>query len=354
MLNGEPFTRYNLRALYPFAHQIIVVEGACPGAAEQATADGHSTDGTLELLRRFQSEEDPEGKLSVVTAEDEGHPDGFWPGEKDEMSQAYGRRATGDLLWQVDVDEFYQPRDMARVLERLDRDRSIQAVTLKQRTFWGDLNTWCDGFFVRRGAEIYRRVFRWQPGYTYAAHRPPTVLDEDGRDLHEGKVLCGRRLARQGVLLYHYSLLFPQQAINKTAYYESAAWSRQEEAAAWGRQISQQVADPFRVHNCTQFVSWLNEYQGEHPPEVHAMWEDVLAGRTRAAPRQMDDVQQLMGAPGFRLKRAILRSCAPWDALWYRLRVRWGKFRRRHHATLSHATPGARHAISRSADGSGS
>ena len=28
VLNGEPFTRHNLRALYPFAHQIIVVEGA--------------------------------------------------------------------------------------------------------------------------------------------------------------------------------------------------------------------------------------------------------------------------------------------------------------------------------------
>ena len=27
VFNGEPFTRYCLRALYPFAHEIIVVEG---------------------------------------------------------------------------------------------------------------------------------------------------------------------------------------------------------------------------------------------------------------------------------------------------------------------------------------
>ncbi len=27
VLNGEPFTRYCLRSLYPFAHEIIVVEG---------------------------------------------------------------------------------------------------------------------------------------------------------------------------------------------------------------------------------------------------------------------------------------------------------------------------------------
>ena len=47
--------------------------------------------------------------MTLVTAEDEGHPDGFWPGEKDEQSRAYASRATGDYLWQVDVDEFYRP-----------------------------------------------------------------------------------------------------------------------------------------------------------------------------------------------------------------------------------------------------
>jgi hypothetical protein len=31
VLNGEPFMRYNLQAIYPFAHQIIVVEGAVEG-----------------------------------------------------------------------------------------------------------------------------------------------------------------------------------------------------------------------------------------------------------------------------------------------------------------------------------
>ena len=42
VLNGMPFVPYNLLALYPFAHQIIVVEGAAPGAAGIATPAGHS------------------------------------------------------------------------------------------------------------------------------------------------------------------------------------------------------------------------------------------------------------------------------------------------------------------------
>ena len=35
VLNGEPFTRYCLRSLYPFAHEIIVVEGAVTAAVWQ-------------------------------------------------------------------------------------------------------------------------------------------------------------------------------------------------------------------------------------------------------------------------------------------------------------------------------
>ncbi|MDX9763319.1 MAG: glycosyltransferase family A protein, partial [Desulfomonilia bacterium] len=88
VLNGEPFTRYCLRQIYPHAHQIIVVEGAAPAARNISTSDGHSTDGTLQVLRDFQQYEDPDRKITIITAEDEGHPDGFWPGEKDEQSRA--------------------------------------------------------------------------------------------------------------------------------------------------------------------------------------------------------------------------------------------------------------------------
>ena len=121
-----------------------MVEGAAPGAVNIATADGHSRDGTLEVLRRFKADEDPDDKLTIVTAEDDGHPDGFWPGEKDEQSRAYASRATGDYLWQVDIDEFYLARDMESILAMLAADPSIDAMTFRQVTFWGGLD------YVRR------------------------------------------------------------------------------------------------------------------------------------------------------------------------------------------------------------
>ena len=37
VLNGEPFVRHTLRAIYRYAYEIIVVEGATPGARNIAT-----------------------------------------------------------------------------------------------------------------------------------------------------------------------------------------------------------------------------------------------------------------------------------------------------------------------------
>lgn len=139
VLNGEPFTRYCLRSIYPFAHEIIVVEGGSWGAID-STKNGHSTDGTLDILRDFKDKEDPDNKILIVTAEDEGYLDGFWPGDKDEQSQAYAKRATGNYLWQVDVDEFYRIEDIQKIIRRLRDDPTISGMSFKTLCFWGDSN----------------------------------------------------------------------------------------------------------------------------------------------------------------------------------------------------------------------
>ena len=189
VLNGEPFVRYTVRAIYPYAHEIIVVEGATPGARNIATPGGHSRDSTLESLHDFKANEDPNDKLQIVTR------DGFWS-EKDEMSQAYAERATGDYLWQVDVDEFYQPADMETVLEMLEADPSITAVSFDTITFWGAPCYYVDSWYLRRGAAEYHRLFKWGAGYRYVTHRPPTVVDKHGRDQREGRWVRGSGTAK--------------------------------------------------------------------------------------------------------------------------------------------------------------
>jgi hypothetical protein len=313
VLNGEPFTSYTLRSLYRFAHEIIVVEGAAPGAVNIATAEGHSLDGTLAELRRFKREEDPEGKVTIVTAEDEGHPSGFWPGEKDEQSRAYAKRATGNYLWQVDIDELYRAEEMARVIGMLRDDPTITAVTFKQITFWGGLGYTADGWYLRRGATYYHRLFRWGPGYVYASHRPPTVVDPEGHDLRAGNWLRGEDLARQGIHLYHYSLLLPKQVIEKSDYYGHATWSKRPGAVAWAQDAFLRLGRPYRVHNVYDFPSWLERYAGPHPEQITRMIDDLA--RTRPGElRDTADIERLLRSRWYGLGRRAFKALDRVDA----------------------------------------
>ena len=98
-------------------------------------------------------EEDVDDKVRIVVR------DGFWS-EKDEQSQAYADKATGDYLWQVDIDEFYQPADISTVLTMLKDNPDITEVSFKQTTFWGGFDHVVDGWYLRRWNEICHRIFR--------------------------------------------------------------------------------------------------------------------------------------------------------------------------------------------------
>jgi len=317
VLNGEPFTRYNLRALYPFAHQIIVVEGATPAAAGIATPQGHSRDNTLEIVQSFQRDEDPDGKVILVTAEQEGHPDGFWPGEKDQMSHAYATRVTGDYLWQVDVDEFYQPEEMNRMVAYLQANPDVTAATFKMITFWGGIDYLADGWFLRRGEDQYHRLFKWNTGYRYAAHRPPTVVDERGVDLRKIKWLAASDTNKLGIRLYHYSLVFPKQVAEKTEYYQNVDWARRTKALQWAEESYETLQRPYRVHNIYKYPSWLERFSGEHPPEILALQRDLRQGHLAIELRSAADIEQLLKSPGYRAGRTLLKVLTPGYLLYY-------------------------------------
>jgi hypothetical protein len=333
VLNGEPFTRYCLRAIYPVAHEIIVVEGACPGAAGVATPDGHSTDSTLETLRRFQVEEDPDGKLRIVTR------DGFWS-EKDEQSQAYAARATGDYLWQVDIDEFYRPEDLVAVLRMLRDDPTISAVSFRELKFWGWFDYSVDGWYSRRGANIYHRLFKWGPGYSYATHRPPTVLDPEGWNLRELSWLRGEELARRGIFLYHYALLLPKQVLNKGEYYGKAAWSAGKAGTQrWAEEAFVQLRRPYGVHNVAGYPSWLERFSGSHPPAAEELRAALLSGSTGEQLRPTADIERLLRSPRYALGRSLLklleRPMRPLDKPYRRWRARLERLRRDPAASLA-------------------
>lgn len=317
VLNGEPFIRYTLRALYPYAHEIIVVEGATGGAKNVATADGHSRDTTLTTLYQFKAEEDPDDKLIIITQ------DGFWS-EKDEMSQAYAQRATGDYLWQVDVDEFYQPDAIEAVVQLLRDNPEITAVSFKTITFWGAPDYAVDGWYLRRGAEVYHRLFKWGDGYTYVTHRPPTVHNTDGQDMRDLHWIIA------DVPMYHYSLLLPKQVLEKCDYYSNAEWAKRQGALDWANNAYLSLKRPFHVHNIEEYPSWLYRYEGTHPPQVIAMWGDL--SQSDYAIRQTDDIEQLLDSVWYRVARlVVMRGNQP--------ALLWKQFKRRAKATLARLIP---------------
>jgi hypothetical protein len=316
VLNGEPFLRYNLRSIYRFAHQIIVVEGASPLAACIANPQGHSTDTTLETLYDFKASEDPENKITIVTAEDCGHPNGFWPGEKDEQSRAYSVRTSGDYLWQVDVDEFYRDADMMAVLEMLRDDPGITAVSFKQLTFWGGFDYVVDSWYLRSGADIYHRLFKWQPGYCYRTHRPPTVVDALGNDLRKIQWITGDELYRHGIKLYHYSLLFPKQVVEKALYYSTGPWGAYSRwsayssgVLAWARyNFLGRITRPFQMHNVHSYASWIKRFDGDHPEQVQSLRSNLETGQITITCRNNSDVEELLRSRKYQLGIRILEK----------------------------------------------
>lgn len=302
VLNGEPFVHYNLLTLYPFAHEIIIVEGAVIGAKGVSTADGHSQDSTLDTIHTFKANHDTDDKVILITK------DRFWE-EKDEMSQAYADVATGDYLWQVDSDEFYRSKDMKAIIQLLQNDPTISAVSFKMLTFWGNLDTITDGWYLRRGADIYHRLFKWGEGYQYVTHRPPTVVDEHGIDLRDKNWIDGTALAKQGIVMYHYSLLFPKQVYEKNTYYQSAGWSknRRNKALEWTEQVYIKLQNPFRVHNVYDYPSWLERYIGEHPQYVLQMWQDIDAGIIDIERRPNHDINALLDTTSYQIQRFFIR-----------------------------------------------
>lgn len=294
VLNGEPFTRYCLRSLYPFAHQIVVVEGGHEDTRAVATPDGHSIDGTLDALRRFKAEEDPLDKLEIVTR------DGFWP-KTDELgrhrthqSRAYAERATGDYLWQVDIDEFYRPEDMQAVIAMLRERRDVSAVSFRTRSFFGGLRYVAESWDHLDGTRDFNRLFRWGPGYSYVTHEPPTVVDDRGRDLRTLHWVRADDMARRGVFLYHYESLIPWQVEQKVRIYQDEKPDWCAGLVDWAQSSYFHLHHPYRVHREYRSPSWLRRFDGSHPPEAVRMMSDVVMGRTIQSPRGTEDIESLL------------------------------------------------------------
>lgn len=323
VLNGEPFIGYNLRAIYPYAHQIIVVEGAVPASRVNATPDGHSVDTTIETIKRFQREEDPDEKLVLVTAEIAGKPDGFWT-EKDEMSEAYANKTTGNILWQVDVDEFYLPEDINKIIELFASDDKIKTASFTTLYFWGGPTFIMDGFSFRTTDQIVHRIFRWNKRFQYISHRPPTVIDENFINLRDLGYLSHVHTANMGIVMYHYDMLLPLQAERKSQYYRNVDWHSLEGSRIldWKSKVYDQLLHPFHIYSVYTHFSWLKRFKGNHPPIIQEMMEDIKCGKWPSISlRKTDDIERMLNGLSFRLSLPLVKAIVMAQVVIYKIKI---------------------------------
>lgn len=306
VLNGEPYTKYCLRSIYQFAHEIIVVEGGSKKAIDQAP-EGHSVDGTLKALQKFKEQEDTENKVQIVTR------DGFWE-EKTEQSQAFAERATGDYIWQVDIDEFYKPDDIETIIEMLKSDSSITAVSFKTINFWGGFHSVLDGWdYCINNSDEFHRLFKFGEGYTYREHRPPTVYDPTGCCTRSIHWIRGNELAKKGIFLYHYSFVFPHQVSNKTRYYDRHDYSTKR--STWYKNNYLKITRPFHIYHDQTMPSWLYKFKGTHPPEINNLIYSMNKNNHLIECRSNNDIEKLVNSFWYQLAILILRMMSK-PRLW--------------------------------------
>ncbi|MEX1248243.1 MAG: hypothetical protein WEA61_07135 [Anaerolineales bacterium] len=301
------------------------MEGATRAAKSLATSDGHSTDGTREMLAEFGTRHDPGKKLRVITAADEGFVDGFWP-EKDEMSQAYAKRISGQWLWQVDSDEFYMNDDMQAVLNILDREDEIATISFPYHEFFGGFHSLITGQWHLYEHRLFHRVFRWDPGYRYLAHRPPTVLDTYGVDLREKHWISSPKNRDRPILLFHYSYVFPKQAQQKVGYYSHVDWtSAFRRNKHWFEESYQRLRRPmFLGEKGWPNLQWLEPYRGEHPEAIIALQRDLAVGKLNEPMRAAGDIERLMKSPLYLVQQIIARRLL---VVYWPLRLIWKAIR---------------------------
>ncbi len=267
VINGEPFIKYNLENLYPHAHEILIVEGAVEKYRHAATPDGHSLDDTVKIIKEFP---DPLNKIKLIQRE------GFWP-EKDEMSNAYMERCTGDFIWQIDVDEFYHPEDIEKVRAFLSENPDVTRVELQTINFWHGFKAVMQGASYCFGADKFRRIFKFKPGYRFVTHRPPTVVDRDGNTCCDRKVVSADEISKTlQVYMYHYSYVFEEGVKSKADYYSRMGWGGGcEKGAKWADNEWSHLINPLRIHLIDFPPSWIVPFEGEHPEVIHKMLQEI-------------------------------------------------------------------------------
>lgn len=282
MHNEEEFAFAVLSSIYNEVDRILVIEGAVQNRPN-ATEDGHSTDRTVEILRDFKANHDPDNKLVIISIKKP------WK-NLEEMKQTFlDMSVPGDWILINDADEFYRPEDIRRLRKAIDLNPHACEFVPNFLHFYGDFK-----HIAVPGPEWqpqHQRIFKYVRGMKYNSH--PVVTDPVGHCTYFSPHYQPRRVMLSDFFIWHYGYArknMTEIMKQKQAYYEKELVAHGEA----NKKFDQKVADWF---DDSEFVL---SFDGAHPDAIKHMYFSDTPVRGRVVGNWQEDRfynQVLKGKP---------------------------------------------------------
>ena len=206
VINCDDIITHQLASIYKHADEIIIIEGAYE-KFKYSAPNATSTDLTVNKIINFP---DPEKKIKLRT-----HNVFFE--DRAQMCSEIITHTTGDVLFQIDVDEFYHDETHTFVRDKFNRDHELDEISFMFIDFFFDQSLYILGT-EQKGLNNVRRVFRLKDANKFHNQRPPVLEGPNGIILPR-KVLDGKELRNLGHCMYHATIISMRQIKEKTDYY---------------------------------------------------------------------------------------------------------------------------------------
>lgn len=265
VLNGEPFIWYQLNSIYGHAHEIIIVEGAYKKFAH-AAKDYRSTDNTVNIIKTYP---DPQKKIKFIMRD-------YYYDDRVGMCSEFMVDLTGDVLWQVDVDEFYCNETHRYVKDLFESDEELDQIAFNFVDYYAGFDWVIEGYDEALLDVI--RVNRIYPGMLWSSQRPPT-LELNGKKLIPRKKIYGKEMLFAGHLMHNATMLFDAQVRDKFKYYanmwpKSVTGSKDWLEASW-----EKFEIKFCVSGMLNTLTYLVPRTAALPEGLEEMEVDISRGK---------------------------------------------------------------------------
>lgn len=262
VLNGEPFIHFQLKSIYEFAFEIIIVEGAYEKFSF-ASKHGRSADNTIKIINEFP---DPHNKIKLILNE------GYYE-DRTEMCNECLKYVNGDVIWQIDVDEFYFDKTHLYVQELFKFNENLDRISFNFLDIFGALRLKVYGLDDSKLQNVHR-VHRFKKGDLWGTQRPPTLVDNKNVHRVIRQEYSGDEMEYKGHKMFNLTMLFRDQILDKYNYYFKKGFTN--DTIEWYENSIKSYNNRLNVLNISDYLTSLSIIDEKLPPIVYELNEYVI------------------------------------------------------------------------------